>query len=140
MYAPRAFADTDLQALDRLIERDAFITLVTVDADGAPFASHLPVLYARDGDRIVIEGHWARPNPQVHHVGHGLYELGLADPRDSLEQHVPARQQAGHDIRHDFFVAHDDARDLLPHLFEVVAKQLDLAVDDGIHGFPCCPL
>lgn len=72
MYAPRAFADTDLQALDRLIERDAFITLVTVDADGAPFASHLPVLYARDGERIVIEGHWARPNPQVHHVGPAL--------------------------------------------------------------------
>ena len=51
MYTPRAFAETDLTGLDRLIERDAFVTLVTV-ADGLPFVSHLPVLYARDGDRI----------------------------------------------------------------------------------------
>ena len=68
MYTPRAFAETDLTGLDRLIERDAFVTLVTV-ADGLPLASHLPVLYARDGDRIVIEGHWARPNPQARHAG-----------------------------------------------------------------------
>lgn len=71
MYTPRAFAETDLTGLDRLIERDAFVTLVTV-ADGLPFISHLPVLYARDGDRIVIEGHWARPNPQARHAGPGL--------------------------------------------------------------------
>jgi len=71
MYTPRAFAGTDLTGLDRLIERDAFVTLVTV-ADGLPFVSHLPVLYARDGDRIVIEGHWARPNPQARHAGPAL--------------------------------------------------------------------
>ena len=71
MYTPRAFAETDLTGLDRLIERDAFVTLVTV-ADGLPFVSHLPVLYARDGDRIVIEGHWARPNPQARHAGPAL--------------------------------------------------------------------
>lgn len=71
MYTPRAFAETDLTGLDRLIERDAFVTLLTV-ADGLPFVSHLPVLYARDGDRIVIEGHWARPNPQARHAGPAL--------------------------------------------------------------------
>lgn len=71
MYTPRAFAETDLTGLDRLIERDAFVTLVTV-ADGLPFVSHVPVLYARSGDRIVIEGHWARPNPQARHAGGAL--------------------------------------------------------------------
>lgn len=71
MYTPHAFADTDLTRLDRLIARDAFVTLVTV-ADGLPFISHLPVLYARDGDRIMIEGHWARPNPQARHAGPAL--------------------------------------------------------------------
>ena len=64
MYTPRAFAETDLTALDALIERDPFVTLVTTDADGLPFASHLPVLYERDSERVLIEGHWARPNPQ----------------------------------------------------------------------------
>lgn len=71
MYTPRAFAETDLSALDGLLARDAFITLVTV-ADGQPCVSHLPVLYARDGGDVVIEGHWARPNPQARHAGPAL--------------------------------------------------------------------
>ena len=72
MYTPRAFAETDLAALDALVARDAFITLITVDGQGEPFVSHLPVLYARDGERVVLEGHWARPNPQARHNGPAL--------------------------------------------------------------------
>lgn len=72
MYAPRAFAETDLTQLDALLAADPFVTLVTTDADGAPFASHLPVLYRRDGDRVLVEGHWARPNPQARHAGPAL--------------------------------------------------------------------
>jgi len=72
MYLPRRFAETDLAALDRLVSRDAFITLVTTDDDGLPFASHLPVLYARDGDSVRFRGHWARPNPQARHRSKAL--------------------------------------------------------------------
>jgi transcriptional regulator len=64
MYPPRHFAEHDLAALDALIERDRFITLVTV-ADGAPVVTHLPVLYRRDGERVELIGHWARSNPQA---------------------------------------------------------------------------
>lgn len=71
MYVPPAFAETDLGALDALIARDPFATLVTV-ADGLPCATPLPVLYRRDGARIVIEGHWARANPQSRHAGPAL--------------------------------------------------------------------
>lgn len=71
MYTPRAFAETDLAALDGLIARDAFVTLVTV-ADGLPVVSHLPVLYARDGGHVVLEGHWAKPNLQARHAGPAL--------------------------------------------------------------------
>ena len=71
MYTPRAFAETDLGELDRLLQRDPFITLVTSD-DGEPFASHLPVLHSREGGRLLIEGHWARPNPQATHEGRAL--------------------------------------------------------------------
>ena len=63
MYSPRAFVETDLAALDALVARDPFATLITV-VDGVPCISHIPVLYARDGERIVFRGHWARPNPQ----------------------------------------------------------------------------
>lgn len=72
MYQRPAFTEIDLAQLDALVARDAFVTLVTPGADGLPFASHLPVLYAREGDRILIEGHWARPNPQTRHAGPAL--------------------------------------------------------------------
>jgi transcriptional regulator len=68
MYLPRAFAETDLDALDALIDARPFVTLISTDADSAPFVSHLPVLYRRDGDAVLIEGHWARPNPQARHT------------------------------------------------------------------------
>ena len=72
MYTPRAFAVDDLQSLDALFARDAFVTLVTTGADGAPLASQLPVLYRREADALHIEGHWARPNPQATHDGPAL--------------------------------------------------------------------
>jgi transcriptional regulator len=71
MYLPRAFAESDLEALDRLAQRDRFITLITV-RDGAPTVSHLPVLYRRDGDHVELIGHWAKPNPQARHAGPAL--------------------------------------------------------------------
>ncbi|GAB3351493.1 FMN-binding negative transcriptional regulator [Lysobacter tyrosinilyticus] len=68
MYQPAAFVETDRTMLDALIERDNFVTLITV-RDGEPVMSQLPVLYRRDGDRIELRGHWARPNPQARHAG-----------------------------------------------------------------------
>ncbi len=72
MYLPPAYAEDDLAGLDWLLARDPFITLVTSGADGLPLASHLPVLHARDGDAVLLEGHWARPNPQATHAGPAL--------------------------------------------------------------------
>lgn len=71
MYLPRAFAESDLDALDRLAQRDRFITLVTV-RDDAPTVNHLPVLYRREGERVELIGHWAKPNPQATHAGPAL--------------------------------------------------------------------
>ncbi|GAB3384304.1 FMN-binding negative transcriptional regulator [Lysobacter fragariae] len=68
MYQPASFVETDLAALDALIERDNFITLITV-RDGVPAVSHLPVLLRREGNDIELQGHWARPNPQATHAG-----------------------------------------------------------------------
>lgn len=63
MYVPEHFRETDLARLDWLAAHDAFGTLVSTVA-GAPFATHLPVLYAREGARVTLTGHWARANPQ----------------------------------------------------------------------------
>lgn len=63
MYNPPHFASTDLNWLDWLAEHHPFCTLVS-QVDGDPFASHLPVLYTRTDDQVLITGHWARPNAQ----------------------------------------------------------------------------
>jgi transcriptional regulator len=63
MFVPKKFAIDDMRELDALIDRDAFATLVTTH-DGAPFATHLPVICRREGDRIFFTGHWAKANPQ----------------------------------------------------------------------------
>ena len=72
MYTPRAFAESDLAALDALITTHPFVTLVTTDDNGVPVATHLPVLYRRTAESILIEGHRARPNPQCTHSGNAL--------------------------------------------------------------------
>lgn len=74
MYLPRAFAETDLGALDRLAEHYDFGSLITV-RDGAPTVSHLPLLYRRDGEQVELRGHWARPNAQARHAGPALAVL-----------------------------------------------------------------
>jgi transcriptional regulator len=63
MYTPAHFKTTDLSWLDWLAEHYPFGTLVS-QVEGAPFATHLPVLYRRSDDQAVLTGHWARPNAQ----------------------------------------------------------------------------
>lgn len=69
MFTPRAFAETDLQWLDALFARDAFITLLTTGDDGLPELTRLPVLYRRQGQAIELRGHWARANRQSRRDG-----------------------------------------------------------------------
>ena len=63
MYTPPHFTTTDLSWLDWFAEQYPFGTLVS-QAEGAPFATHLPVLYRRESDQAILTGHWARPNAQ----------------------------------------------------------------------------
>ena len=63
MYNPPHFTSTDLNWLDWLAEHHPFGTLIS-QVDGEPFASHLPVLYTRTEDQVLLSGHWARPNSQ----------------------------------------------------------------------------
>jgi transcriptional regulator len=63
MYVPQAFSSQDLATLDRLVAYNAFGTLVS-QIGGAPFVSHLPVLYQRAEGQVRLSGHWARANPQ----------------------------------------------------------------------------
>jgi transcriptional regulator len=160
MYLPRAFAKDDLAALDALIDAHPFVTLVSVDGD-APFASHLPVLYRRDGDRVLIEGHWARPNPQPAHPGRML--MIVHGPHAYVSPGVyPDKEAAARVPTWNYAVAHlhgtpdvfDDADalgdlvDRLSRRFEATVGRdwrFDMARDDhrsqlrGIVGFRFVP-
>ncbi len=64
MYVPRHFAEDDVPTLHAFMAQYGFATLITI-RDGAPFASHLPLLV--DGGRGefgALIGHMARVNPQ----------------------------------------------------------------------------
>lgn len=68
MYIPNHFRETDGDALAAFIAAHAFGALVTI-ADGRPFATHLPFIYARAAG--VLLGHVARANPQWQHLASG---------------------------------------------------------------------
>ncbi|MCA9056924.1 MAG: FMN-binding negative transcriptional regulator [Planctomycetaceae bacterium] len=66
MYTPPHFAETDPATLHRFMEQHSFATLVSLDGEGVPQASHLPLLLDRDrGEQGELIGHWARANPQA---------------------------------------------------------------------------
>jgi len=107
MFIPADFVETDLAWLDRLLERDAFVTVVTTGSDGLPQVTLLPVVYRRDGDDILIEGHWARPNPQAGHAGpalvlvhgpHGYVSPGWYPDKDAMAR-VPTWNYAAAELR-----------------------------------------
>lgn len=160
MYLRPVFTETDLTALDALIEANPFVTLVSVDGD-APFANHLPVLYRRDGDHVVLEGHWARPNPQAAHPGRML--MIVHGPHAYVSPGVyPDKEAAARVPTWNYAVAHlqgtaetfddvdalGDLVDRLSRRFEATVGRdwrFDMARDDhhrqlrGIVGFRFVP-
>ena len=161
MYLPRAFAETDLSALDALIDAHPFVTLISTGPDGAPFVSHLPVLYRRDGDTLLIEGHWARPNPQAKHIsdilmivhGPNAYVSPSAYPDKEAASRVPTWNYAVAHLRGRLDVYEDEAAlgdlvDRLSQRFEATVGRdwrFEMARDDhrnqlsGIVGFRFTP-
>lgn len=74
---PAHFAADDADALIAKLSRAAAGILVSVDAQGQPIASHLPVLW--DGEKRIVTGHIARAN---HHwqLGDGRALIVLSGP------------------------------------------------------------
>jgi transcriptional regulator len=62
MYIPNAFRIADRNMLLDFMARYGFATLVSDTPQGL-FATHLPFLVERDGDRDVLCAHMARANP-----------------------------------------------------------------------------
>lgn len=80
MYIPQHFSQDDPAILLEVMQRYNFATLVS-NRDGAPFATHVPVLTRQEAGAIRIEGHFARANPH--------WEALEADPHALVIFHGP---------------------------------------------------
>jgi transcriptional regulator len=76
MYLPSAFHLTNESELGSLNEHHPFATLVAI-LDGEPVVDHLPLLAVRDGGRLRLQGHLARPNPLAQQVTDGARVLAV---------------------------------------------------------------
>jgi transcriptional regulator len=64
MYQPPQFKSDDPALALELMREHAFASLVSVDSDGIPFVTHLPLhVEERSAGEFVLLGHCARPNP-----------------------------------------------------------------------------
>lgn len=78
MYVPAHFAADDADGLIARLARRWAAVLITIDADGMPVGSHLPILW--DAEKRVATGHIARANPQWKQgPGNGLIVLSGAE-------------------------------------------------------------
>jgi transcriptional regulator len=75
IYIPSSFAENDAQRLQDFMRAHSFATLVT-QHDGAPFASHLPLMLESGvGQHGALLGHMARANPQWQDLASGAEML-----------------------------------------------------------------
>ena len=119
MYTPRHFASSDLAELDRLMREHPFATLITV-ADGAPFVAQIPVLYERQGNEVLVCGHWSRANPQWRHAG--AAKLVLQGPQAYVSPTwYPDKETAARVPTWNYAVAH------LSGPLEILDDEADLA-------------
>jgi transcriptional regulator len=77
MYVPELYARQDVAALHDFMRRHSFATVIT-QHEGAPFASHLPlVVNAGVGAQGALVGHMARNNPQWQDMAAGQEVLAI---------------------------------------------------------------
>jgi len=78
MYVPQYFLIKNIDICHRLIRDHGFGELITVDPEGASFASHLPfMLDPARGQFGTLTAHVARANPQWRHFASGRAALAI---------------------------------------------------------------
>jgi transcriptional regulator len=93
MYVPSHFATDETDALIARLARRWAGVLVTVGADGAPVATHLPILW--DAEAKIATGHIARANPQWK-VGAGKALIVIVGPEAYVSpSYYPSKAEHG---------------------------------------------
>lgn len=63
MYQPPQFQAKDPAIATELMRSNPFASLISTDADGLPFVTHLPLHVEQRDGKIWLLGHCAKPNP-----------------------------------------------------------------------------
>ncbi len=63
MYQPPQFQARDRIHALNIIRAHPFASLISVDNAGLPFVTHLPLHLEEQGDKLLLLGHCAKPNP-----------------------------------------------------------------------------
>lgn len=75
MYIPDAYRNEDPAQIREFLTENAFGILVSAGPEG-PMATHLPLeLVEKDREEMLLRGHFARANPQWHHIDDGAEVL-----------------------------------------------------------------
>ncbi|MBG1244414.1 FMN-binding negative transcriptional regulator [Nostoc sp. UIC 10607] len=74
MYRPTAFQEDNVDKLIAFMRANSFATLVSI-IDGVPYASHVPLVIAMQGDAVKLIGHLAKQNPQSQVLGNELLAI-----------------------------------------------------------------
>ena len=77
LYQPAHFAVAERDVALELMRRHPLATLVSVAAGSEPAVSHVPLVAHSRGDRLVLQGHVAKPNPQWKAWGEGDAVLAI---------------------------------------------------------------
>lgn len=70
MYIPNAYREDDQATLVAFMRANSFATLVSID-NGAPVATHLPLVVEEVDGAVRLTGHLAKANPQWQSFGAG---------------------------------------------------------------------
>jgi transcriptional regulator len=78
MFIPKMFKVEDAADILAFIQKNGFATLISVNADGLPIATHIPIAVEMLADETpVLRGHVARANPQAQLFGDGQTALAI---------------------------------------------------------------
>ena len=78
MFIPKIFKVEDSKEILDFIHKHSFGTLVSVNAEGLPIATHIPIeLDMTDENAPVLRGHVSRANPHAQLFGEGMKALAI---------------------------------------------------------------
>lgn len=68
MHITSAFKEDNQEILLKIMQENAFATLITTDDKARPVASQLPFLIKQKDNQIILTAHFAKANPQWKHL------------------------------------------------------------------------